>query len=644
MPENETPIQDLPLALWRTSTFDDIMGLLAGQVMYLSRELLRRLQDVCTVNTPETRDLMKRAWQDDAGAWLWVADTAPRFLVPDDYAEGPPIDANGDDPQVRLHRDIEGSCLMMAASFGGNWERFLFSYRLALAGRPDLARAAGCDILGFSHPLGDFISELGMLDEVRRIVVAKNPNTTIELAHKIAWEQSQEVLRRREEAAERNRVKQISEAQERREAKRGGDGTPEDKTGDRTEDKGDPNEADGEAVGEAPGDERDPVIEKYIDDMQKPGTIGQLDDATKEWLDKVRERGRRERERAAEQGAEKDTGDTGGSDGGEAAEGKAVEDKNTRDRDTRDQEKAKRGKGRPHKQMRVLLREAPPQADRDIARIIQRANQVLPQVPLHWSPDPADAAEHLLEEFPWMGEAIEELRGYLVMSSRLAGFMVVPPTVIVGPSGCGKSRFARRFLEVCGLPYTRLGCAGLTDSRVLAGTAKGWASASPSLPVETIMRTKRANAGIILDEIEKAGGSARSGDIYRSLLGMIEQETSRVWFDEALATDLDISRVVWLATANDWHAIPPLLRGRFRKITVGQPRPQDFDTILDGILEDVAEVYGVLSTELPHLDQAALSEMRRGFAEGSLTARQLTGLVRVALTGAAEAEMNAPRN
>ena len=293
---------------------------------------------------------------------------------------------------------------------------------------------------------------------------------------------------------------------------------------------------------------------------------------------------------------------------------------------------------------KVLRRPALPPADRDFKRIVDEANSVLARVPLRETPDPDRMARELEAEFPWMPEAVEAVRASLVLSRRLGGALALQPTVLVGPAGCGKSRFARRAIEIMRLPYTRMSCAGLSDNRVLAGTARGWSSQSVSLPVSLMMRSRIANSALILDELDKAGGSSRSGRVDLTLLSMIEPETAANYLDEALCTEVDLSRLVWLFTANDRSRIAPLLRSRLDFVEVGPPRPEDFESILEGALRDIAAKYRSEAGHLPDLDAVVVSSMRSGFRDGSLSARQLTKLVMRAVVAAADAEDRMPRN
>jgi ATP-dependent Lon protease len=98
------------------------------------------------------------------------------------------------------------------------------------------------------------------------------------------------------------------------------------------------------------------------------------------------------------------------------------------------------------------------------------------------------------------------------------------------------------------VPYEIVNCAGASDNRSVAGTARGWGSAHPSRIVEVFIDTQVANPIVLVDELEKAGGSEGNGRITQSLLTMLEPETRGRFYDEALSTSVDLSFVNWVCT------------------------------------------------------------------------------------------------
>lgn len=278
----------------------------------------------------------------------------------------------------------------------------------------------------------------------------------------------------------------------------------------------------------------------------------------------------------------------------------------------------------------VVLGGTPPMpTGRDDQALVKRYAVLAEPVLLAPVPDADVVAAELLAQFPWMGSAVDAVRTELVLARHCgARSLRLPPLLLVGDGGIGKSRFARKFAAALGIPTGQVSAAGSADNRVLAGTARGWSSMQPCLPLTVMLRYQLANPMILVDEIDKASDDRRNGRITDTLLTMLELTTAREVPDEALLVPADLSRVNWVLLANDLELVPSLLRQRCRIIRLGPPRPQDFDVLLVGCLDDLAMEYGCEVGDLPELEPEVIEAMRWTFATGRMQARQLAALVR----------------
>ncbi len=233
----------------------------------------------------------------------------------------------------------------------------------------------------------------------------------------------------------------------------------------------------------------------------------------------------------------------------------------------------------------------------------------------------------LRKEFPWMVLAVEAIEDQMRLSAALdGGSLRLRPMLLVGPPGGGKTRFALRLAELSGCGYGMLNAAGSTDNRLLAGTARGWATASPCLPAQVMTRTRCANPLIVIDEIEKASPETRNGRVQDTLLTMLEPASARAWPDEGLVTHLDLSRVNWLLTANSLEGLSAPLLSRLDVVEVGCPGPGHFEALLAGILRDLAADFGRPEDDLPRLAPEERALLQTGFGKG-LSPRRLRAAV-----------------
>ena len=179
----------------------------------------------------------------------------------------------------------------------------------------------------------------------------------------------------------------------------------------------------------------------------------------------------------------------------------------------------------------------------------------------------------------------------------------------------GKTRFAKRLATLLDVGYGEVAGSGSSDDRALRGTARGWRSAQPALPLLVVLRSLCANPMILVDEIDKAGGSDHNGDIRRTLLSMLEPETARAWFDEALLAPADLSQVSWIMTANDASQLSAPLLSRVALVKVAPPVPAMFGGLLASLLHSIADELGVPANALPPLSDLAREELHRSFAD-----------------------------
>lgn len=187
-------------------------------------------------------------------------------------------------------------------------------------------------------------------------------------------------------------------------------------------------------------------------------------------------------------------------------------------------------------------------------------------LPLTALPDLNLVQRKLRAEFPHLAPLVTKILSNL----RPERSLKLRPTLLIGPSGSGKTTFARRLLEELGVKNEIYPCGGADDSS-FGGTARRWASGEPSVPVSLVRKYMTASPGVILDELDKVGMGRNNGSLHDCLLALLEPQSSTSWRDPYLQAPVDLSRVIWIATANSRTTIPRSLRDRFDHYTFLPP-------------------------------------------------------------------------
>lgn len=217
---------------------------------------------------------------------------------------------------------------------------------------------------------------------------------------------------------------------------------------------------------------------------------------------------------------------------------------------------------------------------------------------------------------PWLEPAIATIERQLRVQ-LWAGrpWIAWRPLCLVGPPGTGKSHLARLIGSIAGTGTMTLDLGGVSDSRTLEGTARGWNNAQPCWPAVAMAQTRAANPVLVLEEIDKAGGSSQGGVPHAVLLTMFERETALDYWDKCLLANVDLSHVCWIVTANDASLLPPMLRSRLDIVPVEGPGEEHFEAVLAALTAAIAKEWGVTRDMLPHPPAQALGVLREAFAK-----------------------------